>query len=171
MEETFLSYSICGEWFKTKVKRKPESFNLEKDGHKISRLAWDAERSRQNLAHPRRSLFPVGAAVASPNEMYYSGGNQEVRWQASYHAEEIAIITAVMYGRKVAMICVAADRSLFTPCGRCLDLLKEFGTPDCIVAHYWPSEKSISIFTLNELIPFYPEGDTHNYENGGTDKV
>jgi len=124
----------------------------------------------------RRSNLPVGAAVRAGIEGFaggfagaqhlsnealtFVGANFEVRWQNSYHAEEVAILKMLLVGcRKIRGIVVSAERELFTPCGKCLDLLKEFGTSDCLVAHFRPSTDKLSVFTLDEIAPFYPVGE------------
>ena len=126
-------------------------------------LALGAMRAAEN-ALPRRSNLQVGAAVlAGSDDTLFCGANFEVRWQGSYHAEELAILNALYAGRwEVRAICVSAERELFTPCGRCMDLIKEFGGRHCIIAHYRPSTKGLSIFTSEEVMPFYPATDGNN---------
>lgn len=110
-------------------------------------------------ARPRRSGLPVGASVFDGHKTW-AAGNVEVLWQKCYHAEECAILSAIAGGcGKLTMVCVAAERRLFTPCGACSDLILEFGGPECLVVHYNPATKVSNGFSAKELMPFYPTRD------------
>jgi cytidine deaminase len=113
-------------------------------------------------ARPRRSGLRVGCVVATGLDeqgipKMWAGGNIEVQWQRCYHAEECAILSMVNSGHtRMTAICVAAERDLFTPCGNCMDLIMEFGGPDCLVVTHNPASKKSRAFSAKELMPFYP---------------
>jgi cytidine deaminase len=132
----------------------------------LARMATEAK----SKAIPTRSNLYVGASVlavsydsivdgkplVSPMD-FYTAGNVEILWQESEHAEKNAIMVAVAAKKtKLLAVCVAAERSLFTPCGGCMDRIFNFGGPSCHVLHYNPSTQAISRFTAHDLMPYYP---------------
>jgi cytidine deaminase len=109
------------------------------------------------LAKPRRSNCPVGCAFFDVRGNIWTGANIEVRQQRSYHAEESAIINCITHdGGKIKVICIAAERELFTPCGNCMDLIMEFQEDDAYVIYVNPKTKKDAIFLASQLMPYYP---------------
>lgn len=101
---------------------------------------WDALRSaaRAALEHSYApySKFPVGAAALVDDGRVVSGANVE---NASYGVTLCAECTLVGQlqmtggGRLVAFACVDGAGNLLMPCGRCRQLLFEFGGPTLLV--------------------------------------
>lgn len=133
---------------------------------KIKMACWVKDRigllkadavSAMAFARPERSGVPVGCALIDTKHTIYTGANLEVLWQQSYHAEETAICGAITHDSgDVRAIVIAANRELFTPCGRCMDLIMKYCVEDAIIIHYNPKTKKESQFTLRQLMPHYP---------------
>jgi cytidine deaminase len=118
----------------------------------------DAALKARNNARPRRSGFRVGAAVIDTRGNVYSGANVEVNWQHSYHAEENAIIAAAQQAcSRLVGICVASDRDVFTPCGRCMDLIMEYGEKSCKI--YCVNADKITVSTIRPDVTTFAAGD------------
>ena len=96
------------------------------------------------------SSFPVGADALVDDGRIISGCNVE---NASYGltlCAECTLVGALRMsggGRLVAFSCVDGAGNLLMPCGRCRQLLYEFGGPDLLVDH--PD----GIKTLDDLLP------------------
>ncbi|NIZ91170.1 cytidine deaminase [Kineococcus rubinsiae] len=101
---------------------------------------FDALRAaaREALEHSYSpySKFPVGAAALVDDGRVVAGANIE---NASYGVTLCAECTLVGQlqmtggGRLVAFACVDAAGGVLMPCGRCRQLLYEFGGPDLLV--------------------------------------
>lgn len=95
-------------------------------------------RAREALAHSYSpySQFPVGAAALVDDGRIVAGANIE---NASYGVTLCAECTLVGQlqmtggGKLVAFACVDAAGGVLMPCGRCRQLLYEFGGPDLLV--------------------------------------
>ena len=98
----------------------------------------DAARTAALLAHAPYSRFRVGAAVLAHDGRVFTGCNVE---NASYGlticAERSAICAGVVAGHRrltrIAVTCTDASGTLvrgIVPCGACLQVISEFGTPD-----------------------------------------
>lgn len=139
---------------KTKTKKKiriviPDWINLDL-------LKAEASAARA-YALPERSGLFVGCAVMDSKRNIFTGANLEVLWQESYHAEETAILTAKTHDAgTIEAICISAERKLFTPCGRCMDLIFKFASPNAVLLHQNPKTYKTSIFYIKELMPYYP---------------
>jgi cytidine deaminase len=107
-------------------------------------------------AYAPYSNFRVGAAVLSADGRIFTGANVEnAAYPASNCAEATAIGTAVSAGvrqvEKIAVACIdAASLEAAYPCGRCRQILSEFGTRRVLVT---TAESAISEHTLDELLP------------------
>jgi cytidine deaminase len=94
--------------------------------------------AREALQHSYSpySGFPVGAAALVDDGRIVSGANVE---NASYGVTLCAECTLVGQlrmsggGRLVAFACVDGAGNVLMPCGRCRQLLFEFGGPDLLV--------------------------------------
>lgn len=103
---------------------------------------WDvlraAAREAMSRSYSPYSKYPVGAAAVTDDGRIISGCNVE---NASYGltlCAECTLVGALRMtggGRLVAFSCVNADGELIMPCGRCRQLLFEFGGPDLLVDH------------------------------------
>ena len=97
-------------------------------------IDWEALRSAareaMTLAYAPYSKFPVGAAALVDDGRVVSGCNVE---NASYGlglCAECGLVSALQAsggGRLVAFACVDGHGSALMPCGRCRQLLFEFG--------------------------------------------
>lgn len=97
----------------------------------------EAARRVRERAHAPYSRFPVGAALLAEDGSVHLGCNVE---NASYGLTLCAecglasALAAAGGGRLVALSCVAADREeLLMPCGRCRQVLYEFGGRDLLI--------------------------------------
>jgi cytidine deaminase len=119
-----------------------------------SAVDWDALRTaaRQVLtqAYAPYSNFPVGAAALVDDGRVVVGCNVE---NASYGVglcAECGLVSALQAsggGRLVAFTCVGPDGELLMPCGRCRQLLWEFGGAALLV------ETSHGVVTMAEVLP------------------
>jgi cytidine deaminase len=107
-------------------------------------------------AYAPYSNFRVGAAVLGDDGRIFTGANIEnAAYPASNCAEATAVGTAVSAGvrqvEKIAVACIDA-RSLEAayPCGRCRQILSEFGTQKVLVTTAEPDTREHS---LSELLP------------------
>ena len=102
---------------------------------------WDALRSAAHEvgegAYAPYSGLRVGAAALTDGGTIVTGCNVE---NASYGLTLCAecglasALAAAGGGRLVAVSCVAPDRDeLLMPCGRCRQVLYEFGGPECLI--------------------------------------
>jgi cytidine deaminase len=107
------------------------------DQHEVD---WDALRAAardvKQRAYARYSNFQVGAAALVDDGRVVVGCNVE---NASYGVglcAECGLVSALHAsggGRLVAFTCVGPDGELLMPCGRCRQLLWEFGGPNLLV--------------------------------------
>ncbi|MER6943445.1 cytidine deaminase [Nonomuraea sp. NPDC000554] len=105
--------------------------------HKVN---WDALRAEadeaMHHAYAPYSKFPVGAAALVDDGRIVTGCNVE---NASYGiglCAECGLVSALQAsggGRLVAFTCVDGHGELLMPCGRCRQLLFEFGGNDLLV--------------------------------------
>ena len=109
-------------------------------------------------AYAPYSKFRVGATVLSSDGVTYSGANVEnAAYPSGSCAEATAIASAVSQGvRKidaVAVACIDAPsiESAY-PCGRCRQIMSEFGVDEVYVSGGAGSK--VRTHTLDELLPF-----------------
>ena len=118
-------------------------------------IDWGALREAAQTvgeqAHAPYSGLRVGAAALTEDGRVIGGCNVE---NASYGltlCAECGLASALVAsggGRLVALACVAADRGeLLMPCGRCRQVLYEFGGPDLLI------DGSDGPVPLGELLP------------------
>ena len=97
-------------------------------------LGREAEKARKR-AHAPYSNYRVGAALLTSKGVIH-GCNVE---NASYGlglCAECGMVSALRTsggGRLVAVVCTDGEGNLLTPCGRCRQILFEFGGPDLLV--------------------------------------
>jgi cytidine deaminase len=119
-------------------------------------LVGTARAAAKNSYSPY-SNFRVGAVVVSENGEVFTGANVEnAAYPSSNCGEATAINTAVAAGvRKLdtlAVACIdASDVEGAYPCGRCRQIMSEFGIEKIIVAGGEGSE--IREHTLDDLLP------------------
>lgn len=116
-----------------------------------------AARSAALNSYSPYSSFRVGAVVVGENGEIFTGANIEnAAYPSSNCGEATAINTAVAAGlRKIDTLVVAcidaADVSGAYPCGRCRQIMSEFGVETIIVAAGDGSE--VREHTLDDLLP------------------
>ncbi|WP_327108938.1 cytidine deaminase [Nonomuraea glycinis] len=103
-------------------------------------IDWDALREKaaeaMQHAYAPYSKFPVGAAAVVDDGRIVTGCNVE---NASYGiglCAECGLVSALWSsggGRLVAFTCVDGHGELLMPCGRCRQLLFEFGGEELLV--------------------------------------
>ena len=107
-------------------------------------------------AYAPYSNFRVGAAVLGADGRIFTGANIEnAAYPASNCAEATAIGTAVSAGvrqvERIAVACIDADSvEAAYPCGRCRQILSEFGTKRVLVT---TAESEVAEHSLAELLP------------------
>jgi cytidine deaminase len=112
----------------------------------------EAAREAMTHAYAPYSEFPVGAAALVADGRIVSGCNVE---NASYGltlCAECGLVSALHAsggGRLVAFACVDGAGAALMPCGRCRQLLFEFGGPGLLVDLGPESEPT----TMSELLP------------------
>ena len=120
----------------------------------MSVIDWDALRdvAKEALTHAYvpYSNFPVGVAAIVDDGRIISGANVE---NASYGLSLCAECSLASDlagsggGRLVARAVVGGDGQYLAPCGRCRQILFEFGGPALLV------DTGAAIVTLGELLP------------------
>ncbi|MGA7227354.1 MAG: cytidine deaminase [Acidimicrobiia bacterium] len=116
-----------------------------------------AARDAARNAYAPYSNFRVGAAVVTADGDVVTGANVEnAAYASGACAEAIAIYTAVAGGARrfatVVVACIDADEvDDAYPCGRCRQVMSEFGVETILVTAGDASE--VREHTLDELIP------------------
>lgn len=117
----------------------------------------DAARTAAEGSYSPYSKFRVGAVVIGQDGEVFTGANIEnAAYPVSSCAEATAINTAVSQGvRKidtVAVACIdASDVDGAYPCGRCRQIMSEFGVETVVVTGGDGTE--VRRHTLTELLP------------------
>lgn len=114
-----------------------------------------ARASRANAYAPY-SQFAVGAAIESESGKFYTGCNVEnVSYPIGTCAEAGAIAAMIAAGdRQIHRILIVADsQELITPCGACLQRIKEFASTntEILLANLNGIHKKLSI---SQMLPF-----------------
>jgi cytidine deaminase len=122
-------------------------------GHR--EIDWGALRAAavgaKGRAYAPYSRFPVGAAALVDDGRVVVGCNVE---NASYGVglcAECGLVSALHAsggGRLVAFTCVGPDGELLMPCGRCRQLLFEFGGRDLLV-----ETAARGVVPMSEVLP------------------
>jgi cytidine deaminase len=117
-------------------------------------IDWDALRAAaqaaKNHSYSPYSKFPVGAAALVDDGRVVVGCNVE---NASYGVglcAECGLVSALQAsggGRLIAFTCVGPDGELLMPCGRCRQLLWEFGGAPLLV------ETAHGVISMAEVLP------------------
>lgn len=101
---------------------------------------WKALRDNAHeamrYAYAPYSKFPVGAAALVDDDRIVTGCNVEnVSYGLGLCAEcgLVSNLHSTGGGRLLAFTCCNARREILMPCGRCRQLLYEFGGPDLLV--------------------------------------
>ncbi|MFB7029756.1 MULTISPECIES: cytidine deaminase [unclassified Streptomyces] len=121
---------------------------------KLSESDWEAlrvaAREAMSRAYAPYSGFPVGAAALVDDGRTVSGCNVE---NASYglalcaECGLVSQLQATGGGRLTHFVCVDGRGEPLVPCGRCRQLLFEFGGPDLVL------ETPAGLLPLAEMLP------------------
>lgn len=117
----------------------------------------DIARAAAEASYSPYSHFRVGAVVVGEDGEMFTGANVEnAAYPASSCAEATAISTAVSQGvRKISVVAVACidakDVDGAYPCGRCRQIMSEFGVEKVIVSA--GSGSAVREHTLDHLLP------------------
>ena len=106
-------------------------------------------------AYAPYSRFRVGAAVLAEDGKIYAGCNTEnVSYPCGTCAEAGAIAAMAAAGaRKIAKILIVSDgKTLVTPCGACLQRIKEFADDNTEIILSDENENE-RILSISELLP------------------
>lgn len=111
------------------------------------------------MSYSPYSSFPVGAALLTSQGEVFTGTNVEnVSYGLSVCGERNAVFAAVGQGRtsftKLALITQA--ETIVTPCGACLQVLKEFADDLDIIIKWKNGQKKVK---LTDLLPMAFEYD------------
>ena len=120
---------------------------------RLSKLAWNARENAQVYGETK-----VGAAIQDVNGNFFHGCNIEHKFRShDIHAEVCAVSNMVSNGGKnIIEILIVSYPGFFTPCGSCMDWIKEFGNENTLIGFQASSKDEIHIFTSQELMPHYP---------------
>jgi cytidine deaminase len=120
----------------------------------MTEIDWDALRdaARDAMAHSYSpySKFPVGAAALVDDGRVVAGCNVE---NASYGVTlcaECSLVSQLAMtggGRLVAFACVDGGGDCLMPCGRCRQLLYEFGGDGLLV------DTPLGVLPMTEVLP------------------
>ncbi len=119
--------------------------NIDWEGLRI------AAREISARAHAPYSNFPVGAAALVDDGRIVTGCNVE---NASYgvglcaECGLVSQLQATGGGRLVAFACVDATGGVLMPCGRCRQLLYEFGGPELLL------DTPDGILPMHRILPY-----------------
>ena len=117
----------------------------------------DIARAAAEASYSPYSHFRVGAVVVGEEGEMFTGANVEnAAYPASSCAEATAISTAVSQGvRKISTVAVACidakDVDGAYPCGRCRQIMSEFGVEKVIVGA--GDGSAVREHTLDHLLP------------------
>ncbi|MDR1026604.1 MAG: cytidine deaminase [Lactobacillus sp.] len=123
-----------------------------------------AVKARKNAYAPY-SGFKVGASILSDKNNYYAAADVEnISYPCGACAETGAISAMISAGdKKIKEILVIADgKDLITPCGACLQRIKEFSTSKTLI--HLASLKGVQkTFKVSDMLP-------HAFEEEGLKK-
>jgi cytidine deaminase len=113
-------------------------------------------RARSAAAHAYApySRFTVGAAVLTDAAMHSGANVENASYGLSICAERNAIFQAIAHGaRRIDAICIYTPTSAaVTPCGACLQVIREFAT-DALIVCCTDDDGAERRYALSELLP------------------
>lgn len=117
---------------------------------KLFRLALEV----YSKAYAPYSKFKVGAAIESSNHFYVGCNVENISYPCGTCAEAGAIASMIADGKQLIqqILIIADSKELITPCGACLQRIKEFSNKETIIilANLDGIQKSLK---LSELLP------------------
>ena len=122
----------------------------------IMKLIERARTSAENAYCPYTN-HPIGCSLLVDQNIIFGGCNIENNTLAcSAEAGEVAALKAISEGyTKFVAVCFWAASGMPYPSGKVRQLLTEFNIMVHIIV---ANDDTYSVHTLNELLPFHPEG-------------
>lgn len=123
----------------------------------ILKEAFEKAVNVRENAYAPYSKFKVGSAIKfkNSNEIYVGCNVENISFGATICAERNAILNAVAVQKKqdIEFVVVVSDnKPPVTPCGMCLQVIKEFAKDDIDI--YMADTKEINrVMKLSELLP------------------
>ncbi len=93
----------------------------------------EAAKAVRERAYCPYSNFQVGSAILTTDGAIFVGCNIENRtFGLTVCAERVAVLSAVAQGKRqlAAVVAMTDTEPPSPPCGQCLEVMTEFGTPD-----------------------------------------
>ncbi len=121
----------------------------------LRRKLFETARNVQKNAYAPYSSFKVGATVLADNGEIFFGCNVEnISYPCGTCAEAGAIAAMLAGGgKKIKEILITADgQSLITPCGACLQRIKEFSDENTLI-HLSDKNGIQQTLTIKDLLP------------------
>jgi len=121
----------------------------------VDELIRLARKARENAYAPY-SNYRVGAAIEGEDGRLWSGANFEnVSFGATICAERAAVAQMIVAGGREIKRMAVATHDGGTPCGICLQVLREFAPdPQRLEIVVAAEDGGNQIFTLSQLLPF-----------------
>lgn len=113
-------------------------------------------QTAQNNAYCPYSNHPVGAAILSEDGQIFGGCNVETAHYKGICAEGCAISSMAAAGQRQikAIVITSPGEHLCSPCGDCLQRIREFNTPETTIYAATKSGKIEKTFHLEDLLPY-----------------
>jgi len=115
----------------------------------------EAGKAARERAYCPYSNFQVGSAILTADGAIFVGCNIENRtFGLTVCAERVAVLSAVAQGSRqlAAVVAVTDTVPPSPPCGQCLEVMTEFGTPDLPVLLANVQGES-NEYRLSDLLP------------------
>ena len=121
----------------------------------LNKMIKIAQEAQENAYAPY-SNHPVGAAILSEDDMIFGGSNMETAHYKGICAEGTAISSMASAGkRKIqAVVITSPGEHICTPCGDCLQRLREFSNSETKVYTATKSGTVERVFDFDELLPY-----------------
>lgn len=118
----------------------------------LSEVAWQYRENAFLFGKTK-----VGVAILAEDGAVFGGCNIEHEFRShDIHAETCGIANMVASGRtKMTAILVVAERTMFTPCGSCLEWIMQFGGPDCRVYFQSSPTAEFVSWSASDLMPYH----------------
>jgi len=116
------------------------------------RRICDAAKEASKVAYAQYSGLKVGAAVETEKGIFTGSNVENASYGLTICAERVAIASAVAGGaRKVKKVAVYSRQKLLAPCGACLQVIREFASPDADIIIC--TDKKMKKMKLGRLLP------------------
>ena len=97
-------------------------------------MLCEAAKKASRMAYAPHSNFRVGAAVLTDRGVFSGCNVENASYGLTICAERSAVFSAVAGGaRKVRKVAVYSGRKPAHPCGACLQVIREFASPEAVI--------------------------------------